>query len=158
MFPPVQTHFESAFPLRISMDVSRDSLRTLSFRTLATLLIWVLQELLRRCNIPDQWHPTQLISMQFSQDFSHEISSIHFTAPPDMTPPTTTVGTQTTDAAEAVPSPGTPDPFLMCFHKCSVQGCNYECLQVDDHQDHLCWKHRPQSSMPSTKKRKTMDE
>ena len=139
------------------MDVSRDSLTMLSFRTLATLLIWVLQELLRRCRIEETWHPTQLFSMQFSQDFSHEISSIRFNAPPDMTPPTATVGTQTTDAADAAPSPGTPDPLRMCFHRCSVQGCTYQCLQVDDHQDHLCWKHRPQSSMFSTNKRRTMD-
>ena len=141
-----------SFQFRISMDVTRDSLTALAFRTLATLLIWVLQELLRRCNLPDQWHPTELFSMQFSQDFSNEISVIHFDAPPVVPPQTATVATQTDDSADPpVPSPGTPDPFLMCFHKCSFPGCTYECLQVDDHQDHLCWAHR---SQPSTKKHK----
>ena len=134
------------------MDVTRDSLTSLAFRALATLLIWVLQELLHRCNLPDQWHPTELFSMQFSQDFSDEISVIHFDAPPVVPPETATVATQTDDPAGlSVPSPGTPDPFLMCFQKCTFPGCNFECLQVEDHQDHLCWKHRPQ---PSTKKRK----
>ena len=97
------------------MDVTRESLTSLAFNTLATLLIWVLQELLRRCNLPEQWHPTEVFSMRFSRDFSNELSVIHFDAPPvvppqtpqPQTPQTATVATQTIDSMDPVPSPGT---------------------------------------------------
>ena len=124
-----------------SMEFRRESLTHLALQQLAMLLFWIFHELLRRCDYLTEWEPSHTFRASFSTEFAEEFNSTHTIT----LRPMTDAATQTDESMDHqdIPSPGTPDPFLMCFERCARPWCRFQCLQTEPHDCHLCVNHRP---------------
>ena len=124
------------------MDFKRESLTQLALKQLATLLFWIFQELLRRCDYQNEWKPTDTFRARFSAEFAEEFDSLTSIPLPAVSMVDAATQTDADVGSQEIPSPRTPDPSVICFVYCESPGCRFQCMQTTPHARHLCDKHR----------------